>query len=641
MSLNRFLVPLGAACLFGLAGRLAALEPARIYERDLDVAAAGWVRVPLDLAALRHITPDGGDLRVIGPDGAEVPRLLASPPARPGRRPAQVIDVKPEGGADGGWRLTLDAGEGVPAHEQLIFDLDRRTAATAVKLEGSTDLRSWQPLAEGDLFRLGQGDDGLERTALSYPPTSVRYLRLAWPKAAGFPELRSVELELSAGPSIALATGDTTCERGGNGAVSCRVDLPAPGTAVRRIELSLSGAGPVGYLLEAPEGGRWSVIAEGVWQRPTAEGSLETHHLLSLDAGVTAGDFLRLALYAAGTPPDLSGVRLEIAPREVAFRAESPGRYTLIYGAGSGAPPKLESAAEENPAELAAGPERSRPAAPLPAAADPGAPLNPEAFPSSWVVAAPGASAGDVVRLELPDGVYAAAHADLGDLRLATGTRQIPYVRWSSPEPVRAAVAWGMRAEPERRRGWSRVELDLPAARAPWTQVSIATPGGPLRRNLEVLAVRPRNPEPSGRETTIASTVWECNPTPPLPCRTLLPIEGPGAPRIAVRFDDGDNAPLGEVELAVWRRRDALVFVWPGNSAKVQLLAGAEAIAAPDYDLAALSGELLGRPWQAGELAPVVHDEPRGLRFLLPTVLGLAGIGLLLLLRRILATEPK
>lgn len=638
MRLKRILVPLGLACLLGLGGSLSALEPARIYERDLDVAAAGWVRVPLDLEALRHITPDGGDLRVIGPEGAEVPRLLASPPARPGRRPAQVIDVKPEAGAEGGWRLTLDAGEGTPAHEQLIFDLDRRTAATAVKLEGSTDRRTWQPLAEGDLFRLGEGDGGLERNALSYPPTSVRYLRLAWPKAAGFPELRSVALELSAGPSIALATGDTTCERGGNGAVSCRVDLPAPGTSVRRIELSLSGAGPVGYLLEAPDGGRWSVIAQGVWQRPNVEGNLETRHLLSLDAGITAGDFLRLTLYAAGTPPELSGVRLEIAPREVAFQAASSGRYTLIYGAGAGAPPQVETAAEENPAELAAGPERARPAPPLPAAANPAATLNPGAFPSSWLVAAPGASAGDVVRLEIPDGVYAAAHPDLGDLRLATGTRQIPYVRWTSPEPVRAAVAWGMRAEPERLRGWSRIELDLPAARAPWTQVSIATPGGPLRRPLEVLAVRPRNPEPSGRETTIASTLWECNPTPPLPCRALLPIEGPGASRIAVRFDDGDNAPLGEVELAVWRRRDALVFVWPGNSAKVQLLAGAETIAAPDYDLAALSGELLGRPWQAGELAPVVHDEPRGLRFLLPVVLGLAGLGLLFLLRRILAT---
>lgn len=628
-----------AACLFGLAAPLAALEPARIYERDLDVAAAGWIRVPLDLEALRHITPDGGDLRVIGPDGGEVPRLLASPPARPGRRPARVIDVKPEGGAEGGWRLTLDGGEGVPAHEQLIFDLDRRTAATAVKLEGSTDRRTWQPLAEGDLFRLGEGDGGLERTALSYPPTAVRYLRLAWPQGAGFPELRGVGLELSAGPSIALATGDTTCERGGNGAVSCRIDLPAPGTAVRRIELGLAGAGSVGYLLEAPDGGRWSVIAQGVWQRPNVEGPRDTRHLLNLDAGVTSGDHLRLALYAAGTPPELSAVRLEIAPREVAFRAESPGRHTLIYGAGAGAPPQLASETETNPAVLAAGPERARPAPPLPQAADPGAPLTLESFPSSWEVAAPGASAGDVVRLEIPDGVYAAAHADLGDLRLAIGPRQIPYVRWTAPEPVRAAVAWGMRAEAERTRGWSRVELDLPAIRAPWTQVSIATPGGPLRRRLEVVAVRPRNPEPSGRETTIASTLWECNPAPPLPCRALLPIEGPGASRIAVRFDDGDNAPLGEVELAVWRRRDALVFVWPGNSAKVRLLAGAEGVAAPDYDLAALSGELLGRPWQAGELAPVVREEPRGQRFLLPVVLGLAGLGLLLLLRRILAAE--
>ena len=629
-----------AAGLFGLYTPTApALEPARVFERDLDVAAPGWVRVPLDLEALRHITPDGADLRVIGPDGAEVPRRLASPPARPGRRPARVIDVKPEAGAEGGWRLTIDAGEGAPAHEQLIFDLDRRTAAPAVRLEGSTDRRAWQPLAEGDLFRLGEGDAGLERTALSYPPTSVRYLRLAWPKAAGFPEVKGVELELSAGPSIALASGEATCERGGNGSLACRVELPAPGTALRRIELGLTGAGAVGYLLEAPDGGRFSVIAQGVWQRPNAQGRPETRHLLNLDAGVTAGDFLRLALYAAGTPPELSGVRLEIAPREVAFRAESAGRYTLTYGAGAGTLPEREEGTETNPAVLAAGPERARPAPPLPQAAGPGAPLSLEAFGSSWEVAAPGASAGDVVRLDLPDGVYAAARADLGDLRLATGTRQIPYVRWSAPEPVRAAVAWGMRAEAERRRGWSRVELDLPAARAPWTQVSIATPGGPLRRRVEVLAVRPRNPEPSGRETTIAETLWECNPAPPLPCRALLPIEGPGASRIAVSFDDGDNAPLSEVELAVWRRRDALVFVWPGGSTKVRLLAGAEGTAAPDYDLAALSGELLGRPWQAGELAPVVRDEPRGLRFLLPVVLGLAGLGLLFLLRRILAAE--
>ncbi len=625
---------LAIACLFGLVVPLRALEPARVYERDIDVGAAGWVRVPLDLEALRHITPDGADLRVIGPTGDEVPRRLASPPARLGRRPARVIDVKPDGP---GWRLTLDAGEGAPAHEQLIFDLDRRTAATAVRLEGSTDRRVWQPLAEGDLFRLGEGDGGLERIALAYPPTSLRYLRLAWPMAAGFPELRGVELELSAGPSIALATSDSSCERGGGGAVACRLDLPASGTAVRRIELSLSGAGPVGYLLEAPDGGHWTVIADGVWQQPNPKAVFR--HLLNLDAAVTNGDFLRLSLYAAGSPPELAGVRLELAPREVAFRAEAPGRYTMLYGAGVGEPPQLEAAVEQEPAELVAGPERGRPAPPLPPAAAPGAPLALESFPSAFDVTAPGVSAGDVVRLEIPDGVYPAARADLGDLRLATGARQIPYVRWTSPEPVRAAVAWGMRAEPERRRGWSRVELDLPSIRVPWTQISIATPGGPLRRRLEVLAVRPRNPEPSGRETTIAGTLWECNPSPPLPCRVLLPIEGPGASRIAVRFDDGDNAPLGEVELAVWRRRDALVFVWPEGSEKVRLLAGAEGMTAPDYDLSALSGEILGRPWLAGELAPVVHDEPRGLRFLLPIVLGLAGLGLLFLLRRILATE--
>ncbi|HXU44428.1 MAG TPA: DUF3999 family protein [Thermoanaerobaculia bacterium] len=629
-TLTPFFALLGLCSLAGLP--LSALEPAKIYERDVFVPAAGWVRVPLDLAALRHLAADGRELRVIGPDGSEIPRRLENPSERVVERPVRVLDVRP---AEPGWQLIFDTGEGAPSHERLILDLERRISPPTVRLEGSADRRAWQPLAEGDLVRLDESEAGPERDGISYPATELRYLRLSWPRVSGLPALQGSAVEASPGPSISLATGDSNCASGEAGSLQCRLELPVAGIAVRRIELTLTsqGAIPAGYVLEAPEGARWRPLAEGVWQRRAAE----TKHLLNLEsqAATAAADFLRLSLFGAGMPPELAGVRLELAAREVVFRAPAPGRFTISYGAGLGAPPREEKEAAPEAVLLEAGPESERPAPPLPASASAGAAITIEAFGSSWQVIAPGAAAGDVVRLEIPDEAYAASRAGLADLRLAALGRQIPYVRWSSPEPARVVAASGLRAEPERRKGWSRIELDLPKGRLPWTLLEIAAPGGPLRRKVEALAVRPRNPDPAAREIRVASMLWDCAPTPPLPCRALVPLVGPGAPRLALRFEDGDDAPLGEIDVSIWRRRDALVFVWPSGG-NVRLLAGAENLGAPQYDLAALESELLARPWHPAQVAASLQEEPSATRFLLPAVLGLAGIALLLLLRRIL-----
>src|SRR5262249_19997436 len=112
----------------------------------------------------------------------------------------------------------------------------------------------------------------------------------------------------------------------------------------------------------------------------------------------------------------------------------------------------------------------------------------------------------------------------------------------------------------------------------------------------------------------------------------------------SIRLDDGDNPPLGSLDSAVWRRRDVLLFVWPGKvSGKgepVKLLAGSDQLTAPDYDFAALGAVLLARPWQPAELdlAGTSTVKPsRWARWALPLALTLAGAFLLLLLRRILA----
>src|SRR5215218_7906429 len=131
-----------------LSSQLQAL-PGFAYTRDLSVPAAGWVRVPLDLAALRHMAPGGADLRVLSPSGAVVPFRLSVALPVSGRQPLVVRSPEPE---DAGWVQQLEAGASgsAPApHERLILALALDGPVPALSLEGSLDGADWQPLASG------------------------------------------------------------------------------------------------------------------------------------------------------------------------------------------------------------------------------------------------------------------------------------------------------------------------------------------------------------------------------------------------------------------------------------------------------------------------------------------------------------
>ena len=71
----------------------------------------------------------------------------------------------------------------------------------------------------------------------------------------------------------------------------------------------------------------------------------------------------------------------------------------------------------------------------------------------------------------------------------------------------------------------------------------------------------------------------------------------------------------------------------------MRLLAGADSLKAPSYDLQALGDTLTSRPWQRAEISS--GDAPAGVqpwwgRWLRPLMLSLASLWLILLLRRIL-----
>ncbi|HKH46812.1 MAG TPA: DUF3999 family protein [Thermoanaerobaculia bacterium] len=636
------LLPLPLVALLAAAPAAPAPAPGGfLFERDVDVPAPGWVRVPLDLAAVRHLAPEGTDLHVFAPGGAEVPARVEPRAPRSARRPVQVVGVER---GDEGWTVLLDVGATPVSHERLFFEITKATAAPSVRLEGSRDRSAWQTLTVGDLFRLGT-EGGLQRTALSYPATDHRWLRLFWPREAGFPRVSAVEVETVSGPTLTFAARGAPCRVAGPKQVPatvCELALPGLGQVLRRLTVDLEGGGAVGYRLDTAADGAWHPLAQGVWRR-TEE---KTRHLLPGDAEPLAGAVLRLELYGEGVEaPRLAGYAVDLAVQTVLFRAEEPGRYTVTYGGAARRGGFDPPAAGEEEAWLDAGPERERPAAPLPAGA-PGAPLGTGRFRGSWRILAPAARPGDLARLELPDTVYGVAQPDLRDVRLAFGDLQVPFFLWSSPDPVLAAEAGDLRPRSLRREHESEAEVDLPVAGLPLTQLFLVTPGaGPLRRIVGV-RYRPRRPVTRQRERgPLVRETWECDPEPPLPCRAGLALRGEAPEILAVRVDDGDDPPLAHLGVEVWRRRDVLLFVWPSvpEGGEVRLLAGARDLAAPDYDFAALGPVLLARPWRPAELdlgEGAGEDGAWWGRWILPAALGVAAVFLLLLLRRILA-EPR
>ncbi|HSS77067.1 MAG TPA: DUF3999 family protein, partial [Thermoanaerobaculia bacterium] len=330
-----------ALCLlaFLVTGRAHAAVEGYHYTREVMVPEAGWVRVPLDLAAIQHLAPGGMDLHILSPSGGEAPVRIETTAARTERRPVKSSTVERGGGTAGaGWSLLLDLGANTIPHERLFLQTIRPSIAPPDQLESSPDGAHWQPLTSLAPFRAEASESSI---SISYPVTGDRWLRLHWPPESGAPKIEAAEVESVTGPTLAIATRNADCDPGPPGAIFCTLPLPAAGQVVRRLTVEVEEKGSVGYRLDAPREGRWQSLAEGVWQpsqpprssQPTPAAGGRMRHVLAGGADPLAGSLLRLELYSApGAAPRLASYGVELTVQTVLFEAEEAGQYTLAYG---------------------------------------------------------------------------------------------------------------------------------------------------------------------------------------------------------------------------------------------------------------------------------------------------------------------
>ncbi len=337
-------------CAAGLAAADAPRAPALQRRTVLGVDAPGDFRLELDppMYGASATRPRFQDLRVLGPQGQEVPYVLRAvpPPAPEAPAPALARVLDPVLLPGGATRAVLDLQAHPGPHGALELTLSGQDYLRAVRVESSLDGREFGLLAEGAyVFDVATGGPRARRTRVSFPETHARYLRVTL---------------LPGQDRVALRVEAARVERGAPslGPPRRSLELPArpaqladPPGAPRRSAWEL-GERPVGLPLDAlaldvqdeefvrrvrveatTRGEAWFAVGGGVIYRVRRAAGGHTDE--ALEVGLDAGERprLRLVVEDGDDPPlKLRGARGLWSPEELVLRAREAGAHELRLG---------------------------------------------------------------------------------------------------------------------------------------------------------------------------------------------------------------------------------------------------------------------------------------------------------------------
>ncbi|WP_437692290.1 DUF2339 domain-containing protein [Sorangium sp. So ce176] len=327
------------------------------------VDAAGDHRVDVDLELYRESRAEEllADVRIAGPDGAEVPYMIreAGAAPSPGRIAATMLDpgVDAAGVTHASWALDAPG----TRHCRIELSVLGSSFLREARVDTGADPRSLREVARGaHVYRIPQGSETVEHLAVSYPLSRAALVRV-----------RLV-------PEVAPARGAAAEVRITGGAVSCEPPADAGKTALlplaivetqrdseAKMTLVTLDAGADGAPLQAvlldvatPEFSRRIEVASttyrAVWP-PVGSGLIYRIHprgeagvalaLTRIPLSPTRKRFLRLTVHDGDSAPlSLSGAQAEVRAREIVFRAAQPGPHRLYVGDPLGARPRYDLA---------------------------------------------------------------------------------------------------------------------------------------------------------------------------------------------------------------------------------------------------------------------------------------------------------
>ncbi len=335
-------------------------------------SASPWFDLALTPAVYDVSQPNLADLRLLDPDGNEVPydlrvlrgqSLSQSIPAREFNRA-----VGPNDSAE----LSLDLGDATFEHNEIRVELPGNQYRRQARLEGSTDGSSWRLLAEKSLIHFERGSDRIDDRSLAYPPSRFRYLRLRVERdplvdqsalvLKGVQVLRTVEApgELLTLDATLIGKREPVRAQGDAGSAWV-IDLGGARVPCARIECDFAESALSRYYqIESvetlDENEPYRFVASGTWRRASGEESKP----LVADFNETRARRLRLTITDASNPPlELRAVRFRAPARVVILpRTDSTAGMLRLYSGNPHALAPRYDFAGNLPARLDPAPER-------------------------------------------------------------------------------------------------------------------------------------------------------------------------------------------------------------------------------------------------------------------------------------------
>ncbi|AGP36064.1 DUF2339 domain-containing protein [Sorangium cellulosum] len=366
--------PRGAAGLFALLAATGLARPSEAQTvaplpterhalvRPIDgVDAAGDHRIDVDLDLYRESRAEDllADVRVAGPDGAEVPYVLREAGAAPssGRIAATMLDpgVDAAGVAHATWALDAPG----TRHCRVELSVLGSSFLREARVDTGADPRSLSEVARGAyVYRIPQGEEAVEHLSVAYPLSRAALVRIRLvPERAPAP---------GAAADVRITGGTVACEPPAAAEkaallplaiVETRRDDDAQATLVT-LDAGAHGAPLHAVLLDVatPEFSRRVDVASttyrAVWP---AVGSGRIHRIrprgeagpalasTRIPLSPTRKRFLRLTIHDGDSAPlSLSGAQGEVRAREIVFRAVQPGPHRLYIGDALGKRPRYD-----------------------------------------------------------------------------------------------------------------------------------------------------------------------------------------------------------------------------------------------------------------------------------------------------------
>jgi len=600
----------GVALGFGIAAN-AALPAEWQHAQQFDIAAPGLVKIGLPVDTLDAARPALEDSRLCDDAGNELPFLIAHPmPSPKAVQSAKSFQVSLNAAAT---VITLETGLAQPL-DGVTLETPAANFIKAVRVEGSADGQNWQRLAQGQpIFRQLSGASQLH---VSFPAGAWPFLRLTIDdqrsQPVPFTGARVHAADVEAAP-VELQSA-TIAERNENpGETRLTLNLGAANLDVASVKIETDE--PLftrAITLAVPQVAEDSIheqtVGQGVIYRVAIEGQPPSASLsVPLETRVRSRELILLIRNEDSPPLSISAVRVERRPVYLVFMSRQAGTLHLLTGNRSCAAPRYDLAAlgadlknaavtPVNISALADNPDYRAPEA-LAGLEVAGAALD----VSAWKFRKPvKMSGGGAQQVELDLDVLAHAQPGFADLRLMSGSNQVPYIiqRTSISRSLAPIVTATNDAKNPKLSRWI---IQLPRAGLPLMRLACATQTPLFDRSMSLYEELADERGDKFRHA-LGGGSWTQTPERKSKEFSLALDSAPQSDTLFLETANGDNPPVELEKFTAFYPATRLLFKAKPDD-QLFLYYGNPRASSPRYDLSLIANQLLAADKKTASLS--------------------------------------